>query len=186
MDSSKLSAEERLVLAQHLSSTSQAFLAAIGGLTPAQWSFKPDPEIWSIAENSDHVVAVERDLLRAVQNCQEDAARGAALKGKEKLILKRVPDRSVRVKVPREIKPTGRNGSPMDLSEHFLETRGRTLDYVRQCDDALHARAFPHFVFGDLDGAQWLLMISLHTQRHTAQVEEVKTHANYPRQGESA
>ncbi len=181
MDSPCLSTEERATLADHLTSTRAALLAAIGGLTAEQWAFKPDSETWSIAENSDHVVAVERDLLRAVQNCPEDEARGAAVKGKERLILKRVPDRSVRVKVPREIVPTGRNGSPGDLREHFEELRGRTLLSVRDTEDPLHARVFPHFVFQDLDGAQWLLMISLHTQRHTLQIEEVKQHAGFPR-----
>lgn len=181
MASPQLSPEERSTLAAHLYSTRDAFLAAIGDLTAEQWSFKPDPETWSIAENSDHVVAVERDLLRSVQTCPEDEARGAAVIGKERLILKRVPDRSVRVKVPREIKPAGRSGSPAELGEHFREMRERTLVYVRDTEDALHARCFPHFVFQDLDGAQWLLMISLHTQRHTAQIEEVKQHAAYPR-----
>lgn len=123
----QLSPDERATLAGHLTTTREAFLAAIEGLSSDQWSFKPDPETWSIAENSDHIVAVERDLLRSVQTCPEDEARGAAVKGKERLILKRVPDRSVRVKVPREIRPAGRSGSPVELAGHFEEMRDRTV-----------------------------------------------------------
>jgi DinB superfamily len=175
-----LTEQERTTLAEHLRGSSAAFLAAIDGLTPAQWIFKPDAETWSIAECADHVVAVERDLLLAIQKCPEDPERGAAVQGKERLILKRVPDRSVRVKVPREIVPTGRSGSGEELAGHFRETRARTLEYVGGTGDALHARVFPHFVFQDLDGGQWLLMISLHTGRHTAQIAEVKQHTGYP------
>jgi len=176
----QLTAQERETLAEHLSRSSAEFLSAIEGLSPTQWIFKSDAETWSIAECSDHVIAVERDLLAAIQKCPEDVARGAAVQGKERLILKRVPDRSVRVKVPREIRPTGHNGSPDELAGHFRLTRTKTLEYVRETQDALHARAFPHFVFQDLDGGQWLLMISLHTSRHVAQIAEVKEHAGYP------
>jgi hypothetical protein len=36
-------------------------------------------------------------------------------------------------------------------------------------------------IFKDLDGYQWLLMISLHSERHAAQIAEVKAHAAYPK-----
>jgi hypothetical protein len=39
----------------------------------------------------------------------------------------------------------------------------------------------PHMIFKDLDGCQWLLMISLHSERHAAQMAEVKAHPGYPR-----
>jgi hypothetical protein len=176
----QLTTQERVTLAEHLETSSTNFLGAIENLSAEQWAFKPDPDTWSIAECSDHVVAVERDLLAAIQRCPEDAVRGAAVQGKERLILKRVPDRSVRVKVPREIRPTGCNASPAELAAHFHTTRAKTLAYVRETQDALHARTFPHFVFQDLDGGQWLLMISLHTGRHTQQIAEVKSHPGFP------
>jgi hypothetical protein len=45
----------------------------------------------------------------------------------------------------------------------------------------MHDRVFPHMIFKDLDGYQWLLMISLHSERHAAQIAEVKAHAAYPK-----
>jgi hypothetical protein len=32
-----------------------------------------------------------------------------------------------------------------------------------------------------LDGYQWLLLLSAHTERHTAQIAEVKAHTGFPR-----
>jgi len=51
---------------------------------------------------------------------------------------------------------------------------------VKTTTDDLHGHAGPHPVFKMLDGYQWVLLLSGHSARHTAQIEEVKTNAGYP------
>jgi hypothetical protein len=179
-----LTPEERESIGRHLAETAEGFLQSIQGLSPAQWSFKPGDDIWSIAECADHVVAVEKMIFqmvsRKMQERPPDLERAEATRGKERLISRAVPDRSTRVKVPVQIEATGHNSSPQDLGSYFQEIRDQTLAYVRETPDPVHDRCMPHFMFKDLDGAQWLRMISLHTERHTAQINEVKSAAGYP------
>jgi hypothetical protein len=52
--------------------------------------------------------------------------------------------------------------------------------YVKTTTDDLHGHAGPHPVFKMLDGYQWVLLLSGHSARHTAQIEEVKASAGYP------
>jgi hypothetical protein len=51
---------------------------------------------------------------------------------------------------------------------------------VKTTTEDLHGHGGPHPVFKMLDGYQWLLLLSGHSARHTAQIEEVKASAGYP------
>lgn len=181
----QLTPDERLSISRHLLDSAQRFREAIAGLGPSEWSFKPSGEVWSIAECADHVVAVEIMIFGNVsgklQQRTPDPERAAAAQGKEKMLMRAVPDRTTRVKVPVAIEPTGRGGSPEELIGYFDQVRAKTVEYVQSTGDPLHDRTAPHFMFKDLNGAQWLLLISLHTERHVAQIEEVKADENYPR-----
>jgi len=114
------------------------------------------------------------------QRLIESPERAEAVQGKQKVIQRAVSNRDVRVKVPIEIAPFGHVGSPEDFAVGFTAAREETLEYVRTTEDPLHLRVQKHFVLGDFDGAQWLEMIAAHCLRHRAQVEEVKTAAEWP------
>jgi len=66
------------------------------------------------------------------------------------------------------------------LTKDFLTAREKTATYVKTTTDDLHGHGGPHPVFKMLDGYQWVLLLSGHSARHTAQIEEVKTSAGYP------
>ena len=181
--SPSLTAGDRDFLIGQLEDSSAKFLAAIAGIPPGPWTFKPDPDTWSVAENADHVVVVERRLRGLIRKILAETAapeKAEAVAGKEKYLLRAVLDRSRRVKVPEPMEPTGRSETPEQIAELFREVRASTIDYVRTSQDPVRHHFAPHFALGDLDGAQWLLMISLHTARHVLQIDEVKASPGYP------
>jgi hypothetical protein len=45
---------------------------------------------------------------------------------------------------------------------------------VKTTDDSLRQHAAAHPALKMLDGYQWLLLLSAHTERHTLQIEEAK------------
>jgi hypothetical protein len=57
------------------------------------------------------------------------------------------------------------------------------MTYLQTTNDDLRDHFFDHPAFGplDLDGYQWLLLISGHSARHTAQIGEVKADPNFPK-----
>src|SRR5829696_3987149 len=66
--SGELDQGSRKVLLDHLNQSSSEFRESLTGLTPEQWSYKPAPDVWSIAECAEHI-ALSEDLLRdLVQN----------------------------------------------------------------------------------------------------------------------
>ena len=64
----------------------------------------------------------------------------------------------------------------------FEDKRAGTIEYVKTTQEDLRDHLFDHPVpaIGTLDGYQWILLISGHTRRHTAQILEVKADANFP------
>jgi hypothetical protein len=103
------------------------------------------------------------------------------VKGKDQMILERMPDRSHKAQAPEILRPTGRWATEVDLVKAFNESRAANMEYIRTTKDDLRDHFFDHPVFGSLDGYQWLLLLSAHSARHTAQIEEVKADPNFPK-----
>jgi uncharacterized damage-inducible protein DinB len=161
------------------------FLDSIAGLSEAHWKFKPAPEVWSIAECAEHI-ALSDDLFfglvqKVMQSPAQPEKKSAEAAKKDQAILDAMVDRSHKAKAPEMLTPTNRWKTAQELGDHFKESRDRMLNYVRTTQDDLRVHFFAHPVFKDLDGYQWILGMSGHTQRHTAQLNEVKQHANFPK-----
>jgi hypothetical protein len=183
---SPLTAQEREAVLKQLQTTRENFLKSIAGLSEKQWTFKPAPDRWSVAEVAEHITLSEGTILGLVQSrlMQSPAApeKREQVKGKDELILERVPDRSHKAQAPEILRPTGRWANEADLVKEFEQRRAVTIEYVRTTNDDLRDHFFDHPVFGTLDGYQWLLLLATHSGRHTAQIEEVKADPNFPKE----
>lgn len=181
-----LTAPERETVLRDLQRTRDKFLQSIAGLSQKQWTFKPAPDRWSVAEVAEHIAVSESTLSGLVEKqiMSSPAApeKREQVKGKDELILQRVPDRSHKAQAPEFLRPTGRWATEADLTKAFEDSRKATVDYVRTTNDDLRDHFFDHPVFGTMDGYQWLLLISAHSERHTAQIEEVKADPNFPKE----
>jgi len=184
--STTLTAEEREAALKHLQTTHDAFLQSISGLSEKQWRFKPAPDRWSVAEVAEHITITESTIFGMIQK-QVMASPAAPdkrpeVKGKDETILTAVPDRSHKAQAPEFLKPTNRWANHDELVKAFEEERKATMDYVKTTNDDLRDHFAPHPVFGPLDGYQWILLISTHSERHTKQIAEVKADPNFPKE----
>jgi hypothetical protein len=181
----QLTTEDRTFLIGHLTRTRNLLLSEISGLSHDQWIFHPDAETWSIADCADHIATIEKRIFSMVskhmQAAEPNPQRASEVQKKTSWILEAVPSRHERAKVPASIENTSHSATPQEFAELFQERRATLLKYVTETDHLMHDRVLPHMIFKDLDGYQWLLMISLHSERHAAQIAEIKTHPNYPK-----
>jgi uncharacterized damage-inducible protein DinB len=180
-----LTAEERAFALQQFQTTRDNFLKSIAGLSQKQWTFKPGPDRWSVAEVAEHITVSESTIFSLVQKTMQSPAapeKRELVKGKDQLILQRMPDRSHKAQAPEMLRPTGRWATEADLTKAFEDSRKANMDYIRTTNDDLRDHFFDHPVFGPLDGYQWLLLISAHSARHTEQIEEVKADPNFPKE----
>jgi DinB superfamily len=181
--STPLTPQEREFALKQFQTSHDNFLKSISGLSQKQWTFKPAPDRWSVAEVAEHIAVSESALSGLVQQkvMQSPAApeKREQVKGKDELIL--VVDRSHKAQAPEFLRPTGRWATQSELTKAFEDARKSNMDYIRGTNDDLRDHFFDHPALGTLDGYQWLLLISSHSTRHTAQIEEVKADPNFPK-----
>ena len=184
-----ISQDDRQKLVNHLEKTRASLVEATKGLSAAQLNFKPGPFRWSVAQCVEHLALSESFLFqRATENVLKAPAQPTR-KSREQMVegdnflLKNIPDRSSRFQAPEPIRPGRQStsaGTQQGLPE-FLSARGRTIEYVKTTQEDLrgHCADFP--LLKCMDAYQWILLLSAHTDRHLAQLLEVKADPNFPK-----
>ena len=181
-----MTAQERDRIVKYLTTTRDQVIAEASGLSDAQWAFKPGPDRWSVGEVVEHLTLSESFIFGMQQKMMAGpAATPEQLKGAEgrdEAVLKMVPDRTQKAVAPEPIQPTKRLGTRAEVVAMYTERRGKTIEYAGKTQDDLRAKAAPS-PLGPLDGYQWLLFIGAHTERHLAQIREVKADGQFPKGG---
>lgn len=182
-----LTSAEREFLLGHLRRTAKLFRDSIAGLTEAQWNFKPAPDRWSVAECAEHIVVSEEMIMGLAKKVAQSPVPGPRMKNPGETDLKimaNMTDRSKKGKAPEVMRPTGRFPDRAAIEAAFPERRNTTLKYVESTQEDLRAHYVPHSVFTTADAYQWLLILSSHSERHTAQINEVKADSQFPKKPE--
>jgi hypothetical protein len=164
----------------HLHSSRKLFLDSTANLSPAQWNFKPGPDRWSIAEVAEHIALTEDFLFGYTQKLLQGAPETRTVTFKDEEVLKNMVDRSKKAQAPEPLKPSRKWANPQDAVAHFKSSRDKTIEYAEKTQDDLRHH---YMVMGPntMDAYQMLLMIAGHSERHTAQINEVKASPNYPK-----
>jgi uncharacterized damage-inducible protein DinB len=180
-----LTEAERAEAVKYFEETRKAFLDSLKGVSPEQWKFKAGADRWSIAEVAEHIAISEDTIFNLItkQVLQTPAApeKQESVKGKENMMRVAITNRDSKFQAPEMLKPTNRWANREDLLKAFNESRDRTIAYIKTTQDPLRVHFMPHPVLKDLDGYQWLFLISGHSARHTEQIKEVKADTKYPK-----
>ena len=186
VEAQALNKAERERLVKHLQDTRKALQKETKGLTPEQWNFKAAPDRWSVAECLEHITLSE-DLIFGTVNdkimktpAQPEKYNAATAQAKDDQIVKALPDRSQKFQAPEPLKPSGKWASPAETWKHFEASRKTTIAYAKKQAD-LRAHFMDSPLIKDMDAYEWLLFLSAHSERHTAQIREVKADANFPK-----
>jgi DinB superfamily len=185
VESSALTKEEHDRAIDYLKQTQKDFLAAIDGVSEAQWKFKASPDRWSIAETAEHIALAEQMIWELVTGkiMKSPAApeKRAEVAGKEETIMKVIPDRSRKAQAPERLQPTGRWATRAELMKDFEAIRGQEIVYLTETKEDLRNHFEEHPFLKTMDAYQWLLFNGAHSKRHTAQILEVKADPNFPK-----
>jgi len=182
-----LTVPEREFLVGHLRRTAKLFRDSIAGMTDEQWKFKPGPDRWSVAECAEHITVSEEMILGLAQQIVRAPVPGPRMRNPGELdqkIMANMTDRSQKGKAPEVMKPTGRFPDRAAIEAAFAERRNKTMKYAESTQEDLRAHYVAHAIFKTSDVYQWLLILSSHSERHTAQINEVKADPQFPKKPE--
>ena len=161
------------------------FLAAIGGVSDAQWKWKPAPERWSVGEVAEHIVLAEASLFGRMKTAMEapaDPEWETKTRGKTEIIESVMAQRMGKAQAPEAIVPSGKM-TQSEVRKRFDAQRAEIAKFARETQAPLkeHLAAHPFPMFNPLNAYQWLIYVPLHTMRHDKQIAEVKATAGYPK-----
>ena len=175
--------EERANALQWLEQSRAEFLAAVDGVTAAQWKWKPAPDRWSVGEVAEHVVLAEAGQFANVKKCitgKADPDWEAKSKGKTERLVAVLAPRLGRAQAAEAIVPKGAM-TQAEARDRFLKLRAEIVKFNAETDAPLKHGFVDNTFFGPLNGYQWLIYAPLHTMRHDKQIAEVKATPGYPR-----
>ena len=184
-----LTEEEHAELLQLLDESRELLMGLIDGLSDEQWTFKQNPDRWSVAECTEHIVRSETALLeyaRTAMSHDADAEWYERTKGKTNMLRQFMPNRRPMgqggATAPMEIRPR-ENWSQAKAHEELNKIRSEVRAYAEAIDGPIkeHTEEHPFPVFSWLSAHDWLIYIPLHTIRHSRQIIEVQEDTNYPK-----
>jgi hypothetical protein len=183
-DGGALTDAERAFLIEQMEMSKKAFLASIAGISEAQWTFKPAPNVWSVQECAEHIVLSETFIFNGAQQVLKGPAVARPEKSNSEVdhqLAMVVQDRSHKATAPEPIDPAGRASSltPAGAAKEFTAKRDQNEEYVKTTSDELRTHVGPGPA-GPMDAYQFLVLMATHTARHTAQIKEVQANPNYP------
>ncbi len=179
----KMTEKDRKFALDQLKASREKFVKSVAGLSEAQLKFKATPERWSIAEVAEHITLAEDFLFNLITNnfLKTPATPDKERKVTDESVLALVKDRSNKAQAPEPAKPTGKWSNVADTMKEFEKRRANTVDFVKTTTADLRSHFAPFANGNEIDGLQWILVLSSHTERHTAQIEEVKADPNFPK-----
>jgi uncharacterized damage-inducible protein DinB len=174
---------ERAYLLDQLEQSRKAMLASIDGLTDAQWTFKPAPTVWSVQECAEHIVLAEGYIFQGAQQALKTPAVERPEKSNSEvdhILVTRIQDRSQKATAPEPLVPGRKFATPAEAAKAFSAARDKTIAYVKSTQDDLRTHVAPGPA-GPMDSYQFLLLLTAHSARHTAQIREVEANPAYPK-----
>lgn len=169
---------ERERLIAHFEMTNRWLAQEVTGLTPAQLQFKPGAGRWSILDVLEHLTIAEPQYWQWTQECLKQAP-GAFVRAKhpDEETLWYGIDRTERDKTAAARESKGELKDARKGLDQFLKLRAEMLAAARMSQEDFRGREIQK---SGTDLYQWFLMISVHSQRHILQIQEIKASPGYP------
>jgi hypothetical protein len=168
-----MDSNERKQILALLEQSRAALLAAVDGVTIESARRIPSPGRWSILGCVEHLAVSEDYFFSQIAKATPSETPLINLEREAKM-LARGADRSRRMESPPEGHPTGAFPTLAAALNHFLDSRNRTVEFVRSNHEDLRSKMTWHPILKQAHCHEMLLSIGMHVLRHVKQIEEIK------------
>ena len=162
------------------------YITHVGELTSLQSKFKPSVEIWSITENTEHLVWGEQIGIMGVWTALEGMKNNKPIwRGDpvhagltiEEIVAKTWKEKEVSQEMARP-----KWGGALEYWISALRNNQSLLISLAHALNGFNLEEiiYPHPISGPLDVFQRIEFFRFHLNRHQAQVERAKSHRDFP------
>lgn len=173
--------KDREFAIKYANDTREDFVKQLTGLSDAQLNFRAAEGRWTIGEIAEHIIVVENALRGMVEGgmkspvpvCKDE------FRIQDVSVILTITNRQQKFTAPEQVRPNGRWKTVPDLLANFETTRKTSVDYMKNIKEDMRSH-FASMPFGRIDAFQSYLFMIGHSERHLAQLKEVKADAKYP------
>ncbi len=173
--------KDREFALKYLNDTKDDYVRQLAGISDAQLNFRAAEGRWTIAEIAEHITVVENALFGMLTaptaaksyKCEE------VPRIPDTVLILAITNRSQKFTAPEQVRPNGRWKTKEDLIANFEKARAVTVEYIKNNKADLRS-TFVQSPMGMMDSLQGILFLTGHSDRHLAQLKEVKADAKYP------
>ena len=166
---------------KYANDTRDDYVKQLTGLSDAQLNFRAAEGRWTIAEIAEHIIVVENALRGMVDGgmktpvpeCKDE------FRIQDVAVILSITNRQQKFTAPEPVRPNGRWKTVPDLLANFDSTRKTSVDFLKNQKEDMRSHFVP-MPLGRLDAFQSFLFMIGHSERHLAQLKEVKADAKYP------
>ncbi|MDY8136069.1 DinB family protein [Aquimarina sp. 2201CG5-10] len=180
-NNTELSINERDFAITQLDRSKDSLLSTIDGLSDTQLEFKSDEASWSIAECVEHVTIFVDEVFEILEESlalPANPERRKDVKFSDEELIAFVQDRTNKTKTQEDFEPNKIYGDNDQTINIYLDKLKKHIDYLQNTKDDLRN----HYVnFGTVDAYQIFLYMAAHTNRHIAQIKEIKNNVHFPK-----
>jgi hypothetical protein len=171
-------------LLQDIADARKAFLDQLNGISEIQAHYKPQSDVWSVLENTEHLFWAEQGGIAGMWKTLH-AIRNGEIERKTESVHKNMPveeivsltwkDKEIvpPVAAPRVGGPLMFWSTSLDSLQDVLESFCNDLK-----EDELRLQAHPHPISGPVDFHQRLEFLRFHIYRHKDQVKSLLAEIN--------
>lgn len=179
-----LTKTEKKIAIDQLKLTREELLKSVKGLSDNQLNFKPSAEEWSVNECVQHLALTENLFRKSIDDMLLKAPnpeKRSEIKISDQDVIAKMASREMKVKTFPSLTPENSKWSnTKEALDEIKQKRKSLMQFVKttETDMRSHVSESP---MGMVDAYQVVLMTAAHTTRHTQQINEVKTHPQFPK-----
>ena len=173
--------KDREFALKYANDTRDDFVKQLTGLSDAQLNFRAAEGRWTIGEIAEHIIVVEnalRGMIEAGMKTPVPACKDE-FRIQDVSVILSITNRQQKFTAPEPVRPNGRWKTVPDLLANFETTRKTSVDFMKNQKEDMRSH-FAAMPLGKLDAFQGFLFMIGHSERHLAQLKEVKADAKYP------
>ncbi len=179
-----LTKSEKKMVSKLMKSTVKSLSKSVKGLSDAQVNFKASPASWSIKENIFHLAISEDNLWGWMQGTMAAPAnpdKRSSIKMTNEQLMAGIESRENKVKTGEAFEPKNAKWASLQEGLDYLKSkRSEHAAFMKSATADMHSHVAEQSPVGPIDAYQIILLLTQHTKRHQAQIEEVKTQTGYP------
>ena len=167
---------DKQVLLDRLQESQRTLIAAATAVPEECARICPEAGRWSVLDVVEHITLADRGMFRRYQTGTENT-KPVNLDADE-FIQQLGRDRESKRDAPERVHPSGRFASLAEALSEYGRGRAEIAAFIANSGEDCRRKLVQHPMM-EMDGHQLFLLIAAHSERHSMQIEEIKSCAAY-------